>query len=84
MAAGVLRGFFMRIGMLWLDDDKGRSLEDKVLRAADYYREKYGRAPNMCLVNKAAVENEQRFGRIKVQPANNILPHHFWVGVDKS
>ncbi|HSG17948.1 MAG TPA: hypothetical protein VLE70_16740 [Anaerolineae bacterium] len=71
----------MNIGMLWLDDDKQTSLEDKVLRAADYYREKYGQAPNLCLVNKTMVEDERRVGKIQVQPVKNVLPNHFWLGV---
>jgi hypothetical protein len=74
----------MRVGMLWLDDDKQTTLEDKVLRAADYYREKYGRAPDLCLVHKGAVDHEKRIGKIRVQPAGNILPHHFWMGVHNS
>ena len=72
----------MNVGMLWLDDDKQTSLEDKVLQAADYYREKYGRAPNLCLVNKAMVDDERRVGKIQVQPAKNVLPNHFWLGVN--
>jgi hypothetical protein len=71
----------MKVGMMWLDDDKKTTLEDKVLRAADYYREKYGRAPNMCLVNLTAIEKEKDVGQIHVQPAKNVLPNHFWVGV---
>ena len=66
----------MRVGMLWLDDDKGTSLEDKVLRAADYYRE-------LCLVHTTAVDHEKQVGKIRVQPAGNILRHHFWMGVNK-
>ena len=71
----------MKVGMLWLDDDKKTTLEDKVLRAADYYREKYGRAPNLCLVNKSTIDQEQHVGQISVQPVKNVLPHHFWVGI---
>ena len=32
----------MDTGMLWYDDDRQRTLEEKVRRAADYYRHKYG------------------------------------------
>ena len=74
----------MKVGMLWLDDDKQVSLEDKVLRAADYYRDKYGQAPDLCLVNKAALAHERRVGQIRVQPVKNVLPNHFWLGVQSS
>ena len=72
----------MKVGMLWLDDDKKTTLEDKVLRAAAYYREKYGRAPNLCLVNKSTVEEAQQVGQIHIRPVKNVLPNHFWVGVN--
>ena len=72
----------MNVGMLWLDDDKQTTLEDKVLRAADYYREKYGRTPDLCLVNKATIDQERKVGQIRIQPVKNVLPHHFWVGVN--
>ncbi|MGD2079099.1 MAG: hypothetical protein PVH18_12000 [Chloroflexota bacterium] len=74
----------MKVGMLWLDDDRQTTLEDKVLRAADYYREKYGQAPDLCLVHKTTVDQEKQVGKIRVQPAKNILPHHFWMGVNNS
>jgi hypothetical protein len=71
----------MNIGMLWRDDDNGSTLEQKVQRAADYYRKKYGTAPDTCLVNIAMVPAETRVGRIRVQPTRAVLPNHFWVGV---
>ena len=71
----------MNVGMLWLDDDGKRSLEEKVSRAVDYYQEKYGRMPEMCLVNKGMLPAEKTVGKINVQPTSNILPHHFWLGM---
>ena len=40
--------------MLWLDADARRTLDEKVQRAVDYYRQKYGAMPDLCLVNSAA------------------------------
>ncbi|MCP4420147.1 MAG: hypothetical protein GY805_26380 [Chloroflexi bacterium] len=74
----------MNVGMLWLDDDKKRSIEEKVSRAVDYYLEKYGRLPEMCLVNHKMLPAEQSIGKVTVQPTNNILPHHFWMGMKAS
>jgi hypothetical protein len=75
----------MDIGMLWLDDDGRRSFEDKVTRAADYYREKYGRFPELCLVNsKMLPEESKKVGRIEVQPTQTVLLHHFWLGMKAS
>lgn len=41
----------MNIGMLWFDNDPKVSLDTKVERAASYYRNKYGRSPNVCFVH---------------------------------
>ena len=84
----------MNIGMLWLDDDKRRSFEEKVKRAAEYYSEKYGRFPELCLVNTAMLagdsasaedtdpaEENKKVGRIEVQPTQTVLLHHFWLGM---
>lgn len=71
----------MDVGMLWLDDDKKSSLDEKVKKAADYYLEKYGQKPDICLVNQAMLTEEKNVDAIQVQPAHNVLPNHFWVGV---
>lgn len=71
----------MNVGMLWLDDDKRRSFEEKVSRAADYYREKYGCFPELCFVNSGMVAEEKKVGAIEVKPANTVLPFHFWLGM---
>lgn len=70
----------MNVGMLWLDDDKNSSFEEKIARAADYYLEKYGVSPEICLVNKISLKEEKIIGKIQVQPVGNVLPHHFWMG----
>ena len=40
----------MNVGMLWFDNDPRTALTTKVARAADYYRQKYGLVPDLCLV----------------------------------
>jgi hypothetical protein len=70
----------MDVGMLWLDADSQRTIEEKVERAADYYRQKYGSAPDLCLVNKGMLAEERQIGLVQVQPAGNVLVHHFWLG----
>jgi hypothetical protein len=70
----------MDVGMLWLDADTHRTIEEKVTRAADYYRQKYGSAPDLCLVNKRMLAEERQVGPVSVQPAANVLVHHFWLG----
>ena len=71
----------MDIGMLWLDDDKNRSLEEKVKRAAQYYRDKYGRKPNVCFINKIPGNDSNEVDKITIVQDKTILPHHFFLGL---
>jgi hypothetical protein len=48
----------MDIGMLWFDNDPKSGLTIKIERAADYYRTKYGRSPNLCFVHPSMVKVE--------------------------
>ena len=72
----------MKTGMLWLDADVRRTLDEKSERAVDYYRQKYGAVPDLCLVNTSTfAEEELSIGPVKVQRTRTVLPHHFWVGL---
>ena len=70
----------MNTGMMWLDVDAKRPLNEKVERAAEYYKTKYGKKPNLCFVNPQTVEEETKVGKIVVRPVNNIMRYHFWLG----
>jgi hypothetical protein len=77
----------MNVGMLWFDNDPRTALKDKVERAADYYRRKYGRIPDLCLVHPAMLGShpEQilgRGGKVAVRSNRAILPGHLWIGED--
>ena len=70
-------------GMMWFDNDPKTSLIDKVTHAAEYYRAKYGRAPDICLVNPGMLpEPSVQAGRIQVRAMRTVLPGHLWIGVD--
>jgi len=72
----------MRVGWLWFDNDPGRSVEEKVRRAAERYREKFGRAPDTCYVHPQAIgEKELQCGPVRVVAARHVLLHHFWLGI---
>jgi len=72
----------MRVGWLWFDNDKSRTVEEKVLRAADAYRKKFGQPPNTCYVHpQAMAQEEQQCDGVHIVAARHILPHHFWLGV---
>ncbi len=79
----------MDIGMLWFDNDTAHDLSARVLRAASYYRAKYGQIPNKCFVHPSMIpangktkdEAKTMAGKIEVCTAQTILPNHFWIGV---
>ena len=82
----------MFTGMLWYDNDPTTALAAKVQRAAEYYRRKYGAAPDTCVVNPAMlssppgpVEGEPPLltGAITVRASRAILPGHLWIGVEE-
>jgi hypothetical protein len=68
----------MNIGMLWYDNDPKATLETKIQRAVDYYRKKYGAAPNLCFVN-TKTEGEGPEG-IEVRRTHQVLKNHLWLG----
>ena len=74
----------MQTGLLWFDSDPQRGLAAKIEDAARRYREKFGVPPDTCYVNQAALGADAPAGMaLRIVPAVNILPHHFWVGVEE-
>ncbi len=80
----------MNIGMLWFDNDPKTEFSSKIDRAASYYRNKYGRAPNLCFVHPSMMgtapsnngKGSAKNGAIEVRTLASIRPNHFWIGVD--
>jgi hypothetical protein len=82
----------MKTGLLWYDADLQAGLPDRIARAAERYRQKFGRTPTLCYVNPAVlagqaepeVEVEFRLDgtsvRIQVIAAAHVLLHHYWLG----
>ncbi len=80
----------MQMGLLWFDSDPGRDLVAKAMDAARRYRERFGAQPDTCYVNFKAISEEQLIrldgvgsSTLRVVPADNIMAHHFWVGVEE-
>jgi len=67
----------MNAGMLWFDNDPKTALTAKIERAVDYYRHKYGRDPNLCLIQKPET------GKVVVRPYRPVLPGHLWIGIEE-
>ena len=80
----------MNTGMLWFDNDPKTALTAKIERAVDYYRHKYGRDPNLCLIHPSMIpsdgklENENlKTGKVVVRSYRPVLPGHLWIGVEE-
>ena len=74
----------MNVGMLWFDNNPQTNLEQKIVDAASYYRDKYGQVPNYCEINPANLPPMplERMGVIEVRTSRTILIHHIWIGVN--
>ena len=75
----------MNVGMLWFDNDPRTALTVKVNRAADYYRQKYGLIPDLCMVHPSMLGGHPDLvdgsaGKVAVRPNRAILPGHLWIG----
>jgi hypothetical protein len=74
----------MNTGMLWYDNDPKTALTAKIEKAVDYYRHKYGRDPNLCLIHPKALDGEKlQNNKITVRPYRPVLPGHLWIGVEE-
>ena len=74
----------MDIGMLWFDNNPKSDLQAKVNKAVDYYQKKYGEEPNLCFVHPSMVSDESvKAGKVKLCTNHAMIPHHFWIGVQK-
>lgn len=73
----------MNIGMLWFDNDAKTDLATKIQRAVEYYRNKYGRAPNLCFVHPSMLATTpiQQTNGVELRTSRSVLPNHLWLGV---
>lgn len=71
----------MDIGMLWMDDGRGRSLDSRVREAAASYEDQYGVAPSLVMVHAEELKKgvEQIEG-MKLESNPRLLPNYFWIG----
>lgn len=75
----------MNSGLMWFDNSK-LSLADKVRKAAEYYKKKYGRDAEMCLVNPSMMGDQKlsEVDKITVRAWRPVLPGHIWIGIEDS
>jgi len=61
----------------WFDDNPKKSTEKKIDEAVERYTKRFGRRPNLCLVNR---EDEVKHQAVEVRSAGHVHRHHFLVG----
>jgi hypothetical protein len=62
----------------------------KAVDAARRYREKFGVMPDTCYVNRTTLSADELAvplqtpgdAILRLRPAKNIRPNHFWVGIE--
>ena len=72
----------MHTGMLWLDNSQS-ALEKKIQKALDYYKNKYGRTPTLCLVHPSMMGEDVQIDGLTVRPYRPVLPGHLWIGIEE-
>jgi hypothetical protein len=75
----------MHTGLLWFDNDSKTTLSVKIQKALDYYSKKFGRVPEICLVNPSMLDKGQPqliLGKVAVRAYHPVMPNHFWIGVE--
>lgn len=75
----------MKSGLLWYDNSSSY-LGDKIAKAAERYKQKFGIQPDTAFVNPRDLEvntpvKVPNAKDLKVQPKHTILPNHIWLGV---
>jgi hypothetical protein len=74
----------MHTGMLWFDNSQ-TAITVKIEKAVEYYKKKYGRQPDLCLVHPSLLEASDRqlaIAGLMVRPYRPVLPGHIWIGME--
>jgi hypothetical protein len=73
----------MHIGMLWFDNTPNVPLIARIEKAVDYYRKKYHREPNLCLIHPGTEDVEKTvLGQMTIRAYQPVLPGHLWIGIE--
>lgn len=71
----------MRVGLLIYDSTKDRTFSEKVSRAAARYREKYGRAAQLCYVRTIPEGTPDIIAGVLIAKSSTVQVDHLWLGV---
>jgi len=69
---------------VWYDDNPKKPVGVKIDEAVLRYKQRYGRTPNVCMLNEAVqptdYEEADTSDGVKVLRAKNVPQNYFWVG----
>lgn len=80
----------MEIGMLWFDNDPKADLAEKIAKAAAYYRQKYGKTPDLCFLHPTmlpkngseATSLRPPLPNVEIRSSKSVMPNYLWIGVN--
>lgn len=69
----------MANGLLWFDDRKNISTEQKILDAVLFYQQKFGVKPDCCYLNPLACDQNipKQMAGLRIEIRKYVLPNHF-------
>jgi hypothetical protein len=70
------------VGLLWFDDNPKVPLSVKIESAAQRYRERFGRSPEVCYVHPQTLAGAEGLpAHLRVVERTTVQPNHFWIVV---
>ena len=73
----------MNVGLLWFDNGSQRSLKEKINNAVSHYAHRFGDRPTVCYMHPDTLDADfNSLKGVRLKTATNVLPHHFWVGME--
>lgn len=75
----------MHTGLLWFGNS-GKTLEEKIAPALDYYRNRYHKTPNLCFMHPSELSIALQIITVNGEPLilkayRPVLPGHIWLGI---
>lgn len=67
--------------LVWFDDHPKRELRFKIIEAIDTYQNRFGKRPNVVLVNESQLS--EPIEGVNVTSRSYVRRHYFWVGFEQ-
>ncbi len=65
--------------LVWYDDSPKKSVQEKIDEAIDRFQDRFGFAPDQCLVSTGL---DIQHPHLTVRPVHYVRPHYFQVGCE--